>query len=140
MMARLRELFNKVNQLDMEKLCADVVISKKELVMSLNTDQLFQGQRADGSVLPDYSFVSVTVFGKPNGPIRLYDTGDFYRGFIFTTSKFPLSITSTDEKSKELEQRYGSEIFGLTRENQEELADIYLLPELAKKFLEAIDV
>lgn len=139
-MGRIKETYKKLVELDMKELCLDATLAVEETATNMNTDQLWQGERADGTNLPDYSRASVAVFGKPAGPIRLFDEGDFYRGFIFQTPNFPLSFTSIDEKTDELELRYGSEIFGLNAENKKELAKVYILPELKKKFLQAVDL
>ncbi len=136
-MGKVRELANKFKKLDFEKLVVETLVEHEEQIVDLNREQLFQGERADGSVLPDYSFVSVNFFNKPKGPIRLYDTGDFYEGFRVGSqsgkAEFPLYIISTDKKADELKSKYGSEIFGLNKENIEGLVRIYILPSIGKK-------
>lgn len=61
----------------------DKVIDREILnaIAQLNKEQLQEGERADGSSLPDYSAVSVEVYGKPRGAMTLKDTGDFYESF-----------------------------------------------------------
>jgi hypothetical protein len=136
-MGKVKELYNKLKKLDFEKMCAEAVIENEAHIIDLNTGQLFQGERSDGSMLPDYSFVSVNFYNKPKGPIKLYDTGAFYSGFRLASksgkAEFPMYVISTDEKSDELKSKYGSEIFGLTEENEEGFARIYLLPTIGKK-------
>lgn len=78
--------------------------------------QLQQGLTSDDTYLPDYSFRSVFQYNKPPGPIRLYDTGDFYRGILFDVRRDIFIIDSADEKTTMLKQRYGPDILGLGSE------------------------
>jgi hypothetical protein len=82
--------------------------------------QLSQGMKSDGTFLPDYSFRSVFQFNKPPGPIRLYDTGDFYRGIFLDVRGDIFNIESYDPKNQMLQDRYGKDIFGLTQESKEQ--------------------
>lgn len=132
-MGRISELANKMNKLNFEAMCIQTVLENQKQAAELNTQQLFQGERADGSEMPPYSWVSVNFYNKPAGPIRLFDTGAFYSGFIFANATFPLSITSTDSKTNELTGRYGKEIFGLTEENLSGYSKVFILPAVAKK-------
>src|SRR5882672_2601624 len=60
--------------------------------------QLRQGLKGDGSYLPNYSPVSVAKFGKPFGPIRLFETGDYYQGLKAKAFGSVLEIDDTDWK------------------------------------------
>ncbi len=108
----------------------DVVIDRAILdsMEQYNKDQLQQGERSDGSSLPDYSETSVNVYGKPPGPIKLFETGDFYDSITtialdnvirFVSQPFkqdPLTGNITN-----LEEKYRPEIIGLTDENLEKI-------------------
>ncbi len=110
------EILAKLQKVDIE-LSAQVAM---ELTAGTATDQqrqqLAQGLRSDGSVLPDYSFRSVFQYGKPQGPIRLYDTGAFYRGMLIDVRQDIFILESADEKSTMLQNRYGADILGLRDE------------------------
>lgn len=82
-------------------------------VTNAQRQQLQQGLKSDNSYLPDYSFRSVFQYNKPPGPIRLYDTGDFYRGMLVDVRGDIFIIESADSKSKMLQDRYGENILGL---------------------------
>ncbi len=71
---------------------ANTAVSEQKL-------QLQQGLRSDDTVTDDYSFRSVFQFGKPPGPIRWYDQGDFYRGILFDVRQDIFIIDSTDPKT-----------------------------------------
>lgn len=78
--------------------------------------QLAQGLTSTDDYLPDYSFRSVFQYGKPPGPIRLYDTGDFYRGIRIDVREDIYTIDSVDKKTSMLKKRYGVDIMGLGSE------------------------
>ena len=139
-MGKVTDLYNKMTALNFDVMCTESVIENQNEATDLNNQQLFQGERADGSSLPDYSWVSVNFFNKPEGPIRLFDTGDFYKGFIFANTTFPLSITSTDSKTDDLRSRYGAEIFGLNNENLAGFAKVFVLPSVGKRLRNYIRV
>lgn len=107
------QLLNKLERIDVS-LSAQVAI---ENTASAATEQqrlqLNQGLKSDGNYLPDYSFRSVFQYGKPPGPIKLYDTGAFYRGINIDVREDIFILDSLDEKVTMLENRYGREILGL---------------------------
>jgi len=143
-LGRVKQLASKLKALDFNAMCAEAVVENERHAADFNTQQLFEGERADGSAMPDYSYVSVNFFNKPAGPIRLFDTGAFYRGFIFASksgrAEFPIYLTSTDDKTNELSKRYGNEIFGLNRENLEGFARVFVLPSLGKKLRDYLEL
>lgn len=94
--------------------------------------QLNQGLKANDEFLPDYSFRSVFQYGKPPGPIRLYDTGDFYRGILIDVREDIFILESADPKSNMLQNRYGSDILGLGTEAKVNYIRI-LRPEFVKQ-------
>jgi hypothetical protein len=91
-----------------------------EIISDLQATQLFKGQKRDGSYLPDYSENSVAIFGKPDGPIRLNDTGDFYKGFTLSINETGFVQYSKDDKNDMLIKKYGKNIFGLNKEHRSE--------------------
>lgn len=90
--------------------------------------QLRQGLKGDGSHLPNYSPISVAKFGKPFGPIKLYETGDFYQGLQAKAFGNVLEIDDTDWKDAKLTTIYGSEIKALTDQSVQELQEEVWLP------------
>lgn len=93
-------------------------------IIRLNTiDQLFgDGMLSDGTFLPDYSKTSVEVYGKPDGHIKLKETGQFYRSFVVKVDPKGFEIIADTNKgaglNDDLAVRYGIDILGLTDENQ----------------------
>lgn len=79
--------------------------------------QLKRGERGDGSMLPDYSPVSVSVYGKRPGPMTLEDTGDFHRAIVVVADESGFAIMNNDWKAPKLAFHYGSEILEIQTES-----------------------
>lgn len=54
--------------------------------------------------------------GQPINRVTLRDTGDFYRGIdaVFNTSSKEINITSSDDKTSDLEDKYGDALIGVS--------------------------
>lgn len=134
-MGKLLELTRKLNQLSpakMETELLSIVKANEQVATNMNTDQLFKGEDSRGDSLPDYSERSVTVFGKPPGPMKLFESGDFYRGFFIEADKFPVVFYSSDNKADKLNKNFGNDIFGLQKDNLKEFARVYVLEDFQK--------
>lgn len=97
-------------------LLREILIEQSSFIEELNRKQLERGQRSDGSILPNYSPNSV-LMGKPQGPIRLFDEGDFYEGIEANVFDDSILFDGEDPKTPMLIQRYGEMILGLTDES-----------------------
>jgi hypothetical protein len=92
----------------------------RSLIEKANKDQLKEGLTATNEPLPDYSETSVKVFGKPEGRIKLYDTGDFYKSITAKKEKNSIKIVSDEGKDWKfpmLALRYGTDIIGISIDN-----------------------
>lgn len=101
-------------------------------IEQLNIEQLQRGERADGTPLPFYSPVSVAVYGKPAGRIKLFDTGEFYMGITVVINDDGIEIVGRDIKTEMLQIRYGENIVGLSEESMDILIDRYAIQLLSK--------
>tara|TARA_R110002049_G_C9177884_1_gene563254 strand:- start:15468 stop:15905 length:438 start_codon:yes stop_codon:yes gene_type:complete len=129
-----------INKLDQVRNNIPNIVSKsvainEEAIIHLNTQvQLYnEGIDSNNIVLAPYSKDTIFIKQSNNQPYdrtTLKDTGDFYRGFklIFTSNH--LFITSTDDKTDLLMGKYGTNIFGLTPDNQLTLYNEILLPDI----------
>jgi hypothetical protein len=81
------------------------------------TDQLGRGERGDGEMLPDYSPVSVSNYGKRPGPMTLHDTGDFWQAVTVVVFDDGFGIVNNDWKAPKLALTYGKEIIQLQPES-----------------------
>jgi hypothetical protein len=111
----------------------EVVDETKETLEELNTSQLQEGERADGTTLPDYSPRSVSEFGKPPGPMKMLDTGDFYEGIQVKTFKDKFELIGLDPKTNMLEKNYGK-LVGLQSDKLQEYTDFIFRPGITEKF------
>lgn len=98
----------------MEDTASEAVTQQKQ--------QLAQGLRSDDSATDDYSFRSVFQYGKPPGPIRWFDTGDFYRGILFDVRQDIFILDSADPKTSMIvnSKKGGPNTFGFGTKAQAE--------------------
>ncbi len=109
-------ILNKLEKVDI-LLCAQAAMEDTASVAVREQKlQLAQGLKSDDSEMPDYSFRSVFQYGKEPGPIKLYDTGAFYRGILFDVRHDIYILDSSDNKTMMLKKRYGPNILGLGTE------------------------
>lgn len=111
----------------------EVIEENKTFLEDYNVMQLSEGERADGVILPDYSPVSVHKYGKPPGPIKLFDTGAFYRGIIAVMNPTGVEMEGRDSKTEKLKADFGADILGVTENNFERFQQDIMLSELQKK-------
>lgn len=122
-MSSINEMVSRIESLDIERLCEDAFNLNADIAKELNIEQLQRGEGAKGD-MPDYSYNSKAFFNKPDGGIRLYETGDFYRGITFEAVNNDLYAYSTDEKNTMIENdpKYASaQPLGLSRASIVEL-------------------
>lgn len=121
---------------NLEKESDKIILNNKENILDLNREkQLFDyGIDNSGKIItPYYSAFTVSskrLFKLPYNRVTLFQTGSFYDGFDFRISNDKLLIFSRDSKTSDLQDRYGSGIFGLTFENQKILNYEIIKPEL----------
>lgn len=118
---------------NIEVLIREVLEESATLIEDMIISQLEQGMDGDGNFLPDYSPVSVFKYGKPPGPIKLYDTGDFYRNVFIEVFDNAFVTDDKDPKRDKLVLEFGSAIVKLSEPNKQILIDHILVPELHKK-------
>ena len=97
----------------------------EDKIIEFNRAQVRYGNRADGTEIePPYA--EITKHFKSNDGtltngdptiVNLYDSGSFYAGFYILITKDEVIIDSRDSKSDALQDKYGTEIFGLTDSN-----------------------
>ncbi len=112
----------------------------KPQIEDLNIKQLSEGKRADGSFLPNYSFVSVGVYGKRPGPMTMHDTGDFYDGLTLVIDDDGIEMKGMDMKTEMLTVHYGDEIIGISEEDIAAIPEEYLEPVLKDEVDQYLDI
>lgn len=100
-------------------------------ISELNRKQLQQGKYKEGNSLPDYSRTSVEVFGKPQGAIKLYDTGTFYKSIKNDVgSEFVETIA--DDPNNLIERYNQGNVLGLPDSESQNYNENIFYPEFAK--------
>jgi len=117
-----------------------ILNNNADVIEGMNRGQLWQGKKSDGRSLPNYSPVSVLKYGKPAGPMKLFDVGDYYRSITAQTQGYLLldknsvslivNFEATDWKAKMLERRFSNNILGLTSNNINALIDEIIIDRL----------
>jgi len=128
-MTDILDLIEILNDLDIEIEAMDAITATAKDIADYNTDQLMTGHRSDGTKLPDYRPSSVKDFGKEDGPIKLYDTGDFHKSFRLDFNEDGYTIKADD--LYDLEKRYGENIYGLDDLSQETYNEEEFFPVFA---------
>lgn len=85
------------------------------------------------SIFPEYTPLSLKLKkagGKRSSHVTLRDEGGFYRGMFVEIVNNDLIISSTDIKTSLLITKYGSDILGLTLDEQERLINTIIEPKI----------
>ena len=112
-----------------EEILEDVEIEK------LVKEQLEEGRRGDDTLLPLYSYMTRQEKerkGRPSDRITLLDTGDFWNSFFATIYQGSIEVDAKDWKRDMLVERYGEEIFMISKTQMSEIARI-VRPRLEQK-------
>ncbi len=91
-----------VKKLDRSKILQEIFNREdvKEEVKALQEAQMFvDGVDSKGKSLGNYSDVSVKVFGKAPGHIRVYETGEFYDSIVEKSEKDEIIIHANTIKT-----------------------------------------
>lgn len=126
-------LYNRVKAVDTDKVINDAFQNSKSDLEDINRERMNDGVRADGSIMPNYSYISQKVYGYPNSPIKLLATGAFQRAIKVEVNAAIVKTDSTDEKSPMLKARYGEEIFGTGGDYKKQFLDESLRPNFNKE-------
>lgn len=118
-MADPMSLIESLRSLDVRKEAVESLQAHEEDIADQVAGQLSAGVRGDGSAIePEYSFLTVELKkGKPGlsgvtDRVTLYDTGDHYRElFADVEGSGEIETGSHDEKSLDLQAKYGEEIY-----------------------------
>lgn len=125
------------------ELMQKIVTDNEKLICDMNAiSQLYdKGENANGVDI--WSYMPYRPFtieiknqkGQPANRVTLRDTGVFQQSFYLETTRTKFAITSDDDKTDELVDKYGADIFGLNKENKARLQRI-CKNEILKTFKE----
>lgn len=134
-------------QRQMGRVAHETVKANEHVIIDMNTAQLLQGKRSDGSLLnPEYrsdEYAAMKQGMNPRPPYAtpdLFLTGDFQEGFFVKRVKLGWEISSKDKKRQKLVDKYSEDIFGNTPKDEKEINEEYLLPEMIEHVLDNIEL
>lgn len=131
-MATIGQLQARVKKLDVPFVSVESIDQTKEEMITQQQAQLFTGLTSkEEDITPPYRPRTVAIKtrkGQPTDRVTLRDTGDFYRGIFVETREQTFVIDSIDEKSGDLQEKYGEDIFGLGRTRRTEYVQETLKP------------
>ena len=130
-------LLNKFLALDTEKVIENAIDNTAVELADINRTRMKDGVKSDGVLMPTYSKTSQEVFGKPDGPITLFDTGAFQASITATRNGNSIITTqSADLKNDLLVEKYSNKIFGTGGEYKKN----YIKNNLRPAFNEGINL
>jgi hypothetical protein len=144
------ELKNNVDSVinNLDKIIVEAMVAEKEAIIDLNVSNLEKGINTEGNNVGEYESPEYAQLKKSMGsksPLGIVDTkltGDFHEGFYAepyygsSPETSGLFINSKDEKSDDLDRKYGN-LFGLTPDNNDELEDL-IVPHIQKSIIDGI--
>lgn len=120
---RFRKFAAAVERIDVKKLYLESAQELNELALDLNRLQLqAEGIDSKGKKLGQYSPYTKRIKqakGQNADHITLLDTGEFQERMFLNTKQVPIFIGSTDSKVPKIFKRFGPDVLGLTKPNQE---------------------
>lgn len=125
-MITLQSISDKLKSIDLVGFALSVIDEEQLEEMK---DRLSEGELADGSLLPEYSPVTISIkqetggFISGSGRIGLKDTGDFQDSFTIDKKKDFAEIAPTDSKSEKLYQSFGDNITDVSGEEVDNMLD-----------------
>ena len=143
-MGKLLQLAERAKTINLEAEVLSIIAEIEPQLIDLNTSQLFSGVDSKGFLLrPPYKHTWYAEFKKSlnsKGVVDLKLTGSFYEKWFVSASEFPIFFGSTDDKTPDLEAKYGKDIFGLTKTNLANISKQTIIPILQKKVHSLIHV
>jgi hypothetical protein len=120
-MASINQFADRLKSLSIINESRTALEDNKPLIKDLNRERMLEGRKTDGNFLPNYSRTSQVVYGYPNEPIKLKDTGAFQSAITVEIEQEKIITGSSDDKTGMLVERYGDNIFGLGTQDKVEL-------------------
>ena len=136
-----------IKQLKKElKIIAEMAVQEhSNVIIDMNTEQLWQGKNSEGvelaSIGGDYAPATVEykkLKGDPYDRVTLHDERDFTENFFVKPVKMGWEVDSKDSKTNKLKEDWGDDIFGNTKEDEKEINDEYIKPEMIEYIINAV--
>lgn len=130
---------------NLPEMLEDIIRDKEDVIVSaIANDQLYRrGITGKGVKIMSYAPYTPTTVkikkkkGQPTTRVTLRDTGDFHKSMFVVFDSDGFYITSSDEKTSMLIDKYGDEIFRLTNKNFTRILRSHIRKELIKRIKKA---
>lgn len=109
------KILSVLSVIDLDELIKEAIMEHENEITDLNTEQLNQGLRSDGTDTGEYR--NINYKGRLR-PVDLYDTGAFHKSASVELYKTAFDIVFKDPKTEMLMAKYGDTIAGLTEQNK----------------------
>lgn len=134
------DLLRNIQSIDTTKVCAEAIDDTKAEYLESNKGQMLDGYDSTGEkIRPKYKNYQYAKEKNQQNPrpgfgfadLRL--TGSFQDAMKIKLEGVSLEVESTDEKSKDLEKKYGENIYHTTGVYRTNYLDQILMPNLKDK-------
>lgn len=137
-MNAIEKVMNKLIRLPgtMDDILADVLLRNRSEVEEIQAEQQRLGQDAEGTFIGDLRSPAYARNKKarggiaPFGKVDLRNTGAFQRGINMRIANKAVFLDSNEQKSPDLKEKYGEEIFGLNDESIQKMKERFLVRDL----------
>lgn len=141
---QIRDRLAAANAQVVEERLLEIVRKADAEFIKLNQKQLFAGVDSNDKLLrPPYrsdSYARYKLTLNPAGVVDLKLTGDFWKGFFLSAQNFPVFLGGAEEKTRDLMNKYGEDIFGLDKKNLGLVSKETIRPKLAEYYRGLIHV
>lgn len=140
-MPTIADLIDNLTRINLEKLAKDSLKENTDFMADLNREQLEEGLKKDDTKMQKYSWLSYArqkneMNPKPGlGNPDLKLTGEFHKSIKYSVGD-NINIMANDKHG--LEQKYGTEIFGLGKNKKKKLIDEKLQRTAVRKLKEQL--
>lgn len=134
-MRSITSLINNLTAVNMQDIVAQSIDATRFDFVKFQKYQMMMGYRANGDRIGKYRNKSYAAMKFAQNPLAGYGwidlrlEGYFQDDIFIDVRSNSVVISSMDEKTNDLIDRYGPSIFGLNQPSAEEYAVLYLQPE-----------
>ena len=124
LLQRVQVRLNQINQTKIEQLLKQEILSNKAKIVDIVRQRWKRGLRPNGDIIGTYQSLFYQQEKTQRNPLAggnvdLIDTGGLNKELtIFYNTGSLFTIFSTDEKALLIAQKYGLDVYGLTKDEQ----------------------
>jgi hypothetical protein len=124
---RIQAKLNQITEGKVANLLKEEILNNSDEIVSLVRERWRKGLRPSGDIIGNYRNFSYEMEKRSRNPLAggtvdLIDTGALNRGLVVNSlADSVFNIFSTDEKAVDIASKYGLDVYGLTREEEQEV-------------------